>query len=240
MNKASSKIKSAEVKKIYLDNTYLNCNPTWHVEDSIWKAQQIQKMLSKNNINADTICEIGCGAGEILNQLSVKNPNTKFYGFEPSPQAYELCRTKESNRIKFYNDDLLRKEIQFDVLLCIDVFEHVEDYIGFLKQLKPRATQHIFHIPLEITLSSLFSNTMINARQNVGHLHYFTPETALATLKDNGYEIVDYYYTPFFELLPRNSIRTKLKILPRKLLYSISPKLMAKLLLGLSLLVLTQ
>jgi hypothetical protein len=240
MNQEQSKPTTSGAKEIYLDETYLNNNRTWHVEDSPWKAQQINKMLSKHRIDAATVCEIGCGAGEILKQLSTTHPRTVFAGYELSPQAFELCKTRESEKVKYFMTNLLETEDHFDVSLCIDVFEHVEDYIGFLKQLKARSRFHIFHIPLDITVSSVLRNTMMDARHSVGHLHYFTPETALATLKDSGYEIVDYFFTPSFNDLPSRTLKGRLAKLPRKLLYAVSPKLMVRLLGGCSLLVLSK
>jgi hypothetical protein len=240
VNQAHQNPTTREASKIYLDETYLDNNPTWHVEDSPWKAEQIQKMLLNHNIKPKTICEVGCGAGEILKQLSKKSPSTSLYGYELSPQAFELCKSREDEKVKYFMENLLDKDEHFELLLCIDVFEHVEDYIGFLKQLKQKANNHIFHIPLDITVSSVLRNTMMSARQSVGHLHYFTPETALATLKDSGYEIVDYFFTPSFDDLPSKTLKSKIARLPRKMLYAISPKLMVKLLGGCSLLVLTK
>jgi len=49
----------------------------------------------------------------------------------------------------------LEEDTYFDSLLCIDVFEHVEDYIGFVKTLKSKATYKIFHIPLDISVLSV-------------------------------------------------------------------------------------
>lgn len=240
MNQPQSKPTNYGAKEIYLDKTYLDNNPTWHVEDSPWKAQQIQKMLSKHRLNFKRICEVGCGAGEILKQLSKKYPNTMFYGYELSPQAFELCKTRESEKLRYFMENLLDTEEHFDGLLCIDVFEHVEDYIGFLKQLKPKADFHVFHIPLDITVLSVLGNRIMNARHSAGHLHYFTAETALATLKDSGYEIMDYFFTPSFDDLPSKTLKSKIIKLPRKILYAISPKLMVRLFGGCSLLVLTR
>ncbi len=86
-------------KNIYASGEYLENNSTWHVEDSPWKAIQINNILSKNNVESKTICEVGCGAGEILKQLSHKLPSANFYGYELSPQAYEMCKTRESHNI---------------------------------------------------------------------------------------------------------------------------------------------
>ena len=109
--------------------------------------------------------------------------NTNFFGYELSTQAFELCKTKESENVKYYLKNILEEDRSFDILLCIDVFEHVEDYIGFVKILKSKATYKIFHIPLDISVLSVLRDSMMSARQISGHLHYFTPATALATLK---------------------------------------------------------
>ncbi|HVQ39324.1 MAG TPA: hypothetical protein VMS31_17425, partial [Pyrinomonadaceae bacterium] len=54
---------------IYQTGEYVERNPTYHVEDSPWKAQHILSLMQKNALQPRTICEIGCGAGEILRQL---------------------------------------------------------------------------------------------------------------------------------------------------------------------------
>jgi hypothetical protein len=197
-------------------------------------------MLCKHDIDATTVCEVGCGAGEILKQLSVTYPKTMFSGYEVSPHAFKLCAQREGEKVKYFMSNLLESDDKFDVLLCIDVFEHVEDYMGFLKQLKAKSTFQIFHIPIDITVSSVLRNTMMYERHKVGHLHYFTLETALASLRDCGYDIVDYAFTRSFDELPSRTLKAKLAKIPRKLLYAVSPKLMVKLLGGCSLLVLTK
>ncbi len=227
-------------KNIYENGEYFENNSTWHLEDSPWKSNQIFNILQKNNIESKTICEVGCGAGEILKQLSNKLPLVNFYGFEISPQAYELCKTRESDKVQYKNKNIFEDNILFDTLLCIDVFEHVEDYIGFLKALKTKANYKIFHIPLDISVLSVLRDAQITARQNVGHLHYFTRATALATLTDAGYDILDTAFTTSFDDLPSKSIKSRIAKIPRKILYAISPNVMVKLLGGCSLIVLAK
>ena len=53
----------------------------------------------------------------------------------------------------------------------------------------------VYHIPLEIYVYSALRDSFLNSRNSVGHLHYFSTSTALATLKDTGHEIIDYFYT---------------------------------------------
>ena len=185
--------------KMYTSGEYLENNPTWHTEDSPWKAQQIYKILNNNNLLPKTVCEIGCGAGEILKQLSLKlDENVNFCGYEVSPQAYELCKERESDRVHFFLKNLLEEDKAFfDVLLVIDIIEHVEDYFGFLRKIRNKAEYKVFHIPLDLSAQTVHrSSPIIKGRQTVGHIHYFTKETAIASLIDTGYEIVDYFIQP--------------------------------------------
>ncbi len=80
----------------YVGGEYLGHNPTWHVEDSAWKAEQILAALKRNGLHPATVCEVGCGAGEILSQLHARLPShVVFTGYEISPQAHALALTRE-------------------------------------------------------------------------------------------------------------------------------------------------
>ena len=139
------------MKNTYTDGTYYTNNPTWHSEDSHWKAKKILSLIKKNNLVSKTICEVGCGSGEILNQLSEKMPkDASFSGYEISPQAFSLCKSKEKSNLKFYLEDLQKgQKVLFDLVMAIDVIEHVEDYLGFLRKLKKYGKYKIFHIPFD-------------------------------------------------------------------------------------------
>ncbi len=227
---------------IYKDGAYLEKNPTWHEEDSPWKAKQLAKILKNNNIVPSRICEIGCGAGDILNCLANEyGEDVVFSGYDISPQAFEICRKKVKPNLHFFLKDLLDDEaVEFDVVMAIDVFEHVENYFGFLRKLKKKGTYKIFHIPLDLSVQSVLRETPISkVRQSVGHIHYFTKETALATLKDTGYEVIDYFYTSGSLELPNRGWKANLMKLPRSLFFSLHQDLAVRILGGFSLLVLT-
>ncbi len=228
---------------IYETGEYLAHNESWHTEDSPWKARDILRILRKNLIEFDTVCEVGCGAGEILRQMSYKLPKTtQFHGYEISPQAYEMTHERASDRLHFYLKDLLEEDpsVTYDVVMAIDVFEHVEDDFGFVRQLRPRGTYQVYHIPLDISVNGILQDKFMYGRKTVGHIHYYTKETALALLQDTGHQIIDYFYTPDSLELPRKTMKSKLAKYPRKLLYSIKPDLTVKLFGGFSLLVLTR
>ena len=99
----------------------------------------------------------------------------------------------------------------------------------------------IFHIPLDLSVQTVLrSSPIIKARQSVGHIHYFTKETALETLKDTGYEIVDYFYTGGSLELPNRGWKANVLRFPRKLAFSVNKDLAVRLLGGYSLLVLAK
>jgi len=224
------------------DSEYLEKNPSWHTEDSPWKALQVLKMLERNKLNPKTIAEIGCGAGEILLQLQekLKGRDIQFSGYEISPDAFQLTQERARPGLNFYHEDLLSKDIYFDVLLMIDVFEHVEDYIGFIRKSATKATFKIYHIPLDISVNGVLRNIPGKTREKVGHLHYFTKETAIETIKYTGQEIIDYFYTSGSIELPNKKISKKILNVFRRVVFKISPHTAVKLFGGYSLLVLAK
>ena len=160
---------------IYLDGEYLENNPSWDVEDSPWKAEQIAAMLERNTIIPKAIGEIGCGAGEILVELQRRYPHARLKGYDISPQAIEICRDKANETLSFEFADLTKsRDVQFDLLLVIDVLEHVDDYPGFLSSIRDLSDVKVFHIPLDMTIVNIvFKDFILKQRRNVGHIHYF-------------------------------------------------------------------
>ena len=243
ITRSVTKEETMSLNSIYKDGTYLANNPSWHEEDSPWKAKQITRMLRKHCIVPSRVAEIGCGAGEILNCLENEyGEEVAFSGFDISQQAYEICRTKQKENLQFFLKDLVKEEeLTFDLVMAIDVFEHVEDYFGFLRKLKNRGTYKIFHIPLDLSVQSVLrSSPILKERSSVGHIHYFTKETALETLKDTGYEVVDYFYTNSSLELQNRGWKANLMKLPRAFFYSIHKDLSVRIFGGFSLLVLAK
>jgi hypothetical protein len=229
--------------KIYEDGTYLKNNPSWHEQDSPWKAQQILKIIEQNSLMPKSICEVGCGAGEILNQLSNHLGNdVNFTGYEISPQAYERCITKSKPNLIYKNMDFFDEtDASYDIAMAVDVFEHIEDYFDFLRKFKERAEYKLFHIPLDLSVQTLFRKSpLIKSRESFGHIHYFTKDTALASLKDTNYEIVDHFYTAWSLELPNRGWKSNMFNIPKRVLAKFNKDFAVRLLGGYSLLVLAK
>ena len=231
------------METIYTDGTYLRNNPDWHVDDSPWKAKHVATMLDRHGIVPQTVCEIGCGAGEILRSLSTHlEPSTRFFGYEISPNAYKICSQKANERFTFKLANLLDEtNVRFDLAMAMDVFEHVEDYFGFLRKLRDKAQYKIFHIPLELSAQEVLrGKPLLNARRNVGHIHHFSKETAIATLEDCGYTVLDHFYTSGRTDLGGLGWKSQLMRIPRQALYRMNQDAAVRALGGYSLLVLAR
>lgn len=234
----------AAKRNIYTDGDYLEANPDWHEGDASWKAASILRLLALEGYAPRQVLEIGCGSGAILEELSKSLPDAGFCGYEISPQAFEICKRRSSERLRFVSGDFfLDASHSSDLLLAIDVVEHVPDYLGFLEKLGPYGRRHVFHIPLEMHCSGLMRPSKFSyARKAVGHLHFFNATTARDALEASGYRILRTEFTHGSSWSPshRAQVRTRLMNLFRSAASSVSEDFASRLLGGMSLMVLAE
>lgn len=173
----------------YVDGTYLDANPDWHESHADWKAARIARVLTEADIHPRSIADIGAGTGGVLHALAPYLPETSLVGFEMSPQAVAMER-RRSHRVDLILGDFRSDPRTFDLVMAIDVFEHVEDYLGFLRDLHTKAPRAIFHIPLELSVYTVLRDrrTLLTSRARLGHLHHFTEQTALAALRGTDWQ----------------------------------------------------
>jgi SAM-dependent methyltransferase len=227
----------------YFDSSYLAENPDWDRKDAPWKANQVLAMLTENQLMPHSICEVGCGSGDILIHLLKSLPAVKMTGFDISPQVVQFWdEHKQVSGVEFHLGDFHKiNSSRYDLLLMLDVFEHVRDPFSFLENSRLSSDYFIFHIPLDLNASSVArGTTLLRARNKVGHLHYYTKDLALATLQDTGYEVINWRYTGEYLNGPNRSLRTKLASIPRQLLFLLNKDLGVRLLGGETLLVLAK
>lgn len=200
---------------IYLNGEYFKNNPDWDVQYAPWKVAIIHELLQKNKVKPAEVIEIGCGAGANLVELARADQGIKkLTGYDISPQAIDLAAKNSTERIQYFNKDLLKEdETATDLLMVIDVVEHVDDYYGFLRKLRPRAHHFVFHIPLDLSCRTVLKpHVMLQQRRSVGHIHYFTKEMVEWALQDTGYTIIDWVYTkPVVDIEPADSFKRWVK-----------------------------
>lgn len=226
----------------FLNGEYLQKIPQWHTEDSPWKAKGILQMLQRNRLTPRVVGEVGCGAGEVLRQLQLQmNPECLFWGYDISPQAIELSRSRENDQLRFFLADAANQpDARFDLLLVLDVLEHQENYFRFLRDIKPLAPYKLFHQVLDLSAHAVLQRDgLVKRRRELADLHFFTKDMVLQALAGEDYEILDWFYAPR-SIYRASNIRDVIRQVPRVLSFAIHQDFAVRLLGGYTLFVLAK
>jgi 2-polyprenyl-3-methyl-5-hydroxy-6-metoxy-1,4-benzoquinol methylase len=114
-------------------------NYWWYVARRRIILSQVGQILSSNNLaSKPRILEYGCGTGKTLSCLSNR---ADVYGMDISPQALDYCRQRELHNLKLID---LSQNIDsdnpfsdpYDIILMLDVLEHIEDQKALLQNIK--------------------------------------------------------------------------------------------------------
>lgn len=228
---------------LYASGEYLQKVPTWHVEESAGKVREIVSLLERHHLVPARIGDVGCGAGEVLRLLQLHLPAAvDFVGYDIAAAALTLAAQRANDHLHFVHAALPTDPTEhFDVLMALDVVEHVEDYFAFLRALRPRGDYKIFYFPMDLSVQTVIRPYgLLQKRDAYGHLHYFTKETAVRALTDTGYEVLESRYTGDMLDLPTRLIGRNLIKHPRKLVFAVNQDFAVHLLGGYRLLVLAR
>ncbi|MFA7402927.1 MAG: methionine biosynthesis protein MetW [Pelobacteraceae bacterium] len=132
------------------------------------------------------ILDLGCGTGELINQLAGKYE--EVYGVDSSDSALNEAVRKGYRiaKIDLDNETLPFADNWFDTVVTLDVIEHVYDPLSFIKELsrvlRPdgeliistpniRFWKHIFNLMI---LGRFPKTTSVTEVYDGGHIHFFT------------------------------------------------------------------
>ena len=211
------------VTRRYLSGDYAEKNPDWDAHDSPWKAGRVAELLERHRVRPRSIAEVGCGAGGVLAALRPLFPGTELHGFDIAPGAARFWERHGSADIRFTLGDFLALNTRrYDLLLVLDVVEHLGDPFAFLERLRAHGDQVVFHFPLDLSAVAVArEKPLLHARMQVGHIHYFTRGLALALLGECGYEVIEASYTGAAFTGPQRTWKTTLAGLVRRLAYAV-------------------
>ena len=147
------------------------------------------------------VMEVGCGAGETLKWLKGSYGCMTTIGVEYQPDAAESAR---ANVDVVFNGDIEQLELDLepesvDLLLCLDVLEHLRDPWSTLTKLSRHLKKGgliIASIPnvrhKSVVLPLLFKSKWEYAdagHLDIGHLRFFVRETAVRMVQDAGMSV---------------------------------------------------
>jgi SAM-dependent methyltransferase len=230
-----------DIQSQYSDSVYLKkTGGTWHLEDAPFKAHWVLKMLARHpEIQPTSICEIGCGSGGVLAELSKALPeHVALRGYDISPQAHAIAQRFSSPHCEFILGNAFSDDSVYDLVLVMDVVEHVENCFDFLRLSGKKGRMKMYHLPLEANASKILRG--ICEWDSVGHVHLFSIETAIKTVEYTGHRIVDWLLTDSALGTRQHLFRNHLANLLRRPLGKVSERFCARALGGYSLLILAE
>jgi SAM-dependent methyltransferase len=230
------------VTRRYIDGDYAKKNPDWDSGDSPWKAMRIKELLDSHGLRPSSVTEIGCGAGGVLASLRPHYPQADFMGYDIAHGLEPLWEVHHGTKIRFVLGDFLQHEVESpDLVLLLDVVEHLGNPFDFLDRLRQRCRLVVFHFPLDLSVASVLRETpLLHVRRKVGHLHFYTRGLALALLEDCGFEVIEARYTGAAYSAPNRGVLTRFAGVLRRLAHSLMGDAGVRLLGGETLMVLAR
>lgn len=191
------------------EDQYREQNLTWHREDSVWKAHQIARVLANTTFVSEfrgkriSVADVGCGVGGVIGSLSDEAGRVgvdvgRACGFDIAQWAVSQAKI-EFPWLEFFCEDFCRSEQLFDLVLLMDVLEHVPEPEAFVRAVAARAIYLVIHFPLDDNVLGRLLRRPAYRKNSVGHLHYFHPESAKRFVRGAGLETVNNVYTPAHE-----------------------------------------
>lgn len=231
-----------KVTERYLTDDYAEKNPSWDIEDSPWKARHVLLRLAAQRLTPSSIAEVGCGAGGVLAEARDAFPQAELYGFDIAPAAQRYWAEFSDKNIHFIQGDFFQlNQRHYELIMVLDVVEHVSDPIEFLSRLQGHADYYVFHFPLDLSaISVLRESPLLYVREKVGHIHYFTKGLVFRLLAESGYDIIDWSYTGAAFTAPQQTWKTRLAGVVRRIAYTINKDFGVRLLGGETLMLLAR
>ena len=116
---------------------------------------KFNKLFTDKNIE---ILDIGCGSGEIMEELN--NYGSKTYGIDFSKEAIQICEKKKLNAKQGDLDTGIEfDDNKFDLVWAGDVLEHVFDPMYLLREIRRVLKKNgylFFSIPNDLHVSKRF------------------------------------------------------------------------------------
>jgi len=186
------------LKPEILNNYYANINSELYLDQSnnpsdtfVGERKKIITLIEKLMRNGGSILDVGCGYGFLLSYL--QKDKWKCYGVEPSNYASQIASANGIKIVAPYINLIKPSEYKFDIILLMDVIEHIIDSNDLIKilynLLKPRG-----YLIIETgNINSLNSKICGSKWAYFGsyeHISFYNPQSISFLLKKNGFRII--------------------------------------------------
>ena len=179
---------SASLSSLYGDYYKDDKERVWRALGAKDKADHVLQLCG--SLTPETVLEVGCGDGAVLQELDRRGFGTKLYGVEISESGVEATRARNLPSLvsvqSFSGYELPFEADSMDLIVSTHVLEHVEHERLFLKELGRVGRHILIEVPLENTLrvSKALNNT-------IGHINFYNRHQLRSLLETTGLEILD-------------------------------------------------
>lgn len=210
------------IKNFYKLDKYLLKNPSLHEEDFPWKVSKILPLVDKMMVdfkgNIVVILDVGGGSGLILASISnyIKKRHHKKvikYALDLSPGMLDIQKNNNLD-IKFLlNEDIKKtslKDKEVDLVLMIDVLEHIINPPKALKEISRISKYSIFKVPLEHNINFKLINYLGRGGlrkkliKSIGHVNVYDNVSLKKQISDHSNKILLFFYTNVFDYLNKS------------------------------------
>jgi hypothetical protein len=171
--------------------------------------QVVRELLTNEmrNERSYNVLDIGCGDIFFISALSDLYPECNFYAVDTAftPEIINTLKQQAGTRKIFLFKELKDAEPHLqgkaDLVLLLDVVEHIEDDLGFLKGLKESKAIST-ETRIMITVPA-FQKLFCSHDHFLGHYRRYTNKTLLKVIRDAGFEKIKMGYFFSSLLIPR-------------------------------------
>ena len=156
---------------------------------------EMKKVLPKTY---SKVLEIGCGHGFFRDNLNTEH---EYWGVELDADAAQAAHGRLDKVLTGVYDSVQQDlpDAYFDLVICNDVIEHMDDYEKFLREIQTKLTKNanlVVSLPNVRFLPNLFELIVLKDWRYRGagildktHLRFFTRKSIIRTLGQTGWSI---------------------------------------------------
>jgi len=188
---------------------YINKNPNMHLEDSLLKVDQISLVIPPK-FKAKSLLDVACGAGLVTVKVAEKLNSRYNVGIDISRTMINKAKKVDKDRlVNWKMSDVFNYNTKnkFDLILCVDILEHVENDLEFLKKVGQLGKYIVIKTPLE---KSMFSRLLVKLKifdpwkdteKRYGHVQHYDEKNLDELFRQSNLTIVNSVSVP----MPRRS-----------------------------------
>lgn len=190
---------------------YIQKNPDLHNSDADHKIDSIQKLLNSTSFHFNSIIDVACGSGKVLLEITNRYKAKRVLGIDISRKMIEKAKSKDNKKIIDWSIanvfDLPPND--FELVLAIDILEHVENDLAFLKQIKRLGRFIVVKTPIEKNIMNSFVKLITfglvdeqkHTEDQYGHIHHYSQKELYYLIERANLKIIFKKYIH----LPRRS-----------------------------------